>query len=65
MRLIFHRCLPDYGINWSSGAPNYNVYEIALSALGVSGQTIGGWSIQDTSGNTTNVAYLSAPAHHS
>jgi hypothetical protein len=58
-------CVADYGINWSSGAPNYNVYEIPLSALGVAGQTIGGLSIQDTSGNTTNTIYLSAVALHS
>jgi hypothetical protein len=58
-------CDADYGINWSSGAPNYTVYEIPLADLGVSGATIGGFSIQDNSGNTTNVAYLSAPAHHS
>jgi hypothetical protein len=58
-------CDADYGVNWSSGAPNYNVYEIPLSDLGVSGATIGGLSIQDNSGNTANVSYLSAPAHHS
>jgi hypothetical protein len=58
-------CDADYGINWSSGSPNYTVYEIPLADLGVSGATIGGLSIEDNSGNTTNVAYLSAPAHHS
>jgi len=43
-----------------SGSSFYTVYAIPLSALGVSGMTIGGIGIQDDTSNATNTIYLSA-----
>ena len=50
----------DQGLDSGAGQPYYTVYSIPLSALGVAGATIGGISIKDNSGNTTNNIYLSA-----
>ena len=46
----------DYGVQLA----NFSVYNTTLAAAGVSGSTIGGVSIKDTSGNTSNIIYLSA-----
>lgn len=46
----------DFGI--STGA--FTVHSIPLSSFGSIGSVIGGWSITETSGNTTNVTYFSA-----
>jgi hypothetical protein len=45
--------------------PFYTVYSIPLTALGISGATLGGVSIQDNSGNATNTIYLSAIGFYS
>jgi hypothetical protein len=46
----------DFGVNTTA----FTVFAVPLSALGVSGNTIGAVSITDTSGNTTNTILLSA-----
>ncbi len=43
-----------------SGSNFYTVYALPLSALGISGATIGGISIQDDTSNATNVIYITA-----
>jgi hypothetical protein len=50
----------DFGLDSGASQPYYTVYSIPLSALGISGATIGGISIKDNSGNSTNTIYLSA-----
>jgi hypothetical protein len=44
---------------------NFTAYIIPLGTLGVSGRTIGGVRITDTSGNATNLLYLSAIGFYS
>jgi len=52
--------LQDFGIQASP--QNWTVYDAPLSAFGAIGSTIGGIKITETSANTTNAFYLSAPA---
>jgi hypothetical protein len=52
--------LQDFGIQASP--QNWTVFDAPLSAFGAIGATIGGVRITETSGNTTNAFYLSAPA---
>ncbi len=46
----------DFGINTSA----FTVYSMPLTLFGAIGSTIGGFTIRETSTNTTNVTYFSA-----
>lgn len=52
--------LQDFGLQASP--QNWTVFDAPLSAFGAIGATIGGIKITETSANTTNAFYLSAPA---
>lgn len=52
--------LQDFGVQASP--QNWTVYDAPLSAFGAIGATVGGVRVTETSGNTTNAFYLSAPA---
>lgn len=48
----------DFGVN----AQNFTVFDVPLSAFGAIGSTIGSIRITETSANTTNAVYVTAPA---